>query len=121
MRALKMTMEDIIENPEAYGAPTLEQFMQRQNEPQEQRYVTVDQGATAFKMLVEKHRYFFRSSVGTYRCASLEEVQRIAASEGVRHQDLDFNPQVVPLGNGKCDIHVTYFRKPHPMGLILPR
>lgn len=73
------------------------------------------------KYLVQKQKYWYRTSDGKrFKCRTLEEVWKVAYNEGVSPADLDYDPQIVPQGNGKCNIHVTYFRKPNSMGLILP-
>lgn len=118
-------MSAIIADPKAFGAPTFEEFCNNKDKiinDHEQRYIAVDMGGTAIQMLVSKYKYFFRSmhTGKRYKCKTIDEVNKVAHSEGVSDKDLDYDPQIIPIGAGKCNIHVTFFRKPSTMGLILP-
>jgi hypothetical protein len=118
-------MQDILMNPEKYGAPTFAQFCKHKqdNEGKEdqKRYIAVQDGATSINWLVEKQKYFYLDSKGKrFKCKNLEEIERIAKSEGVSPRDLDYKPELIPQTTDKCHIHVTFFRKPYLPGFIIP-
>jgi hypothetical protein len=107
-------MADIVAHPEKYGAPTFEEFRKNPNKYMRgpEQSLTAVQNEGTIRNLVERHKYFFRSGSGiSYECKTLEEVQKVAHSEGVPTSLLDYDPQVVPLGNGKCEMKITFYRK----------
>jgi hypothetical protein len=67
----------------------------------------VDSGSQYLRHLVRRHIY----EIEGYRCRSLEEVERVARSQGIPLRELDYRPHIVPLGAGKCDILVRFVPK----------
>jgi hypothetical protein len=118
-------LEDITQNPHKYGAPTFEEFArqpQKYVRAMEQVMIAPDRGSSAIGHLVKTQKYFFRDGKGKiYDCKTLDAVHKVADSEGVHFTQLDYDPQVVPTGDGRCEIHVTFFRKPLVPGLMIPR
>lgn len=122
--SLQDDFAEILANPHKFGAPTFEEFCtapDKYRRAMEQVMVAPDMGTSAFPQLVKTQRYFFRDAAGkAHKCKTLDAVHKVAQSEGVTLDQLDYDPQVVPTGDGKCEIHVTFFRKPLVPGLIMP-
>lgn len=103
------TTQDIMENPEKFGAPTLEQFIQRRNFYQKQYdsvFGRIDLGGKISNRYTDKQLF----EIDGYRCKSLEEVERIARSEGI---DLDavaknYTAEFQPLGGGKATVLIRF-------------
>lgn len=102
-------MEDIKANPAKYGAPTFEEF-KRNPEKWTGRHddllSSADKGSQILKG-VQKHIY----EIEGYRCSTLEEVEKIAASQGIPIRSLDYRPELIPLGGGKANILVKFVSK----------
>lgn len=102
--------QKIFENPNYYGLPTFEEFSKNHEKymgRDDDAFGQVDQGSKQLNKHVQRHVY----EIEGYRCKSLEEVERVAASQGIRVNELDYKPQLMPLGGGKCDILVKFVSK----------
>lgn len=110
------TVEDILENPKAFGLPTFEEFVKNNGKirSEDAKFARIDKSSQVFRNGIRKHIYYFES----YRCRSLEEVQSICAREGVSITKLDVKPQIVPDRNDpdKCDIIIKFER---PLSMLL--
>lgn len=103
------TISDVIQNPEAYGAPTFDQFVKNRHHytsKDELLAESVDQGSKWFRRNVS-YRYYFLG----YRCDSLEQVERIAKSEGYTWSDLELKPELEKDEVGKVLFHVHFVPK----------
>ena len=67
---------------------------------------SADAGSKLVKT-VQRHIY----EIEGYRCKSLEEVERVAASQGIPLAQLDYRPCIVPQSGHKCDILVKFVPK----------
>lgn len=108
-------MNDIIENPHKFGAPTFEEFRKNPKlftRSKEAAFEAVDQSShlAGMRALIKKQKLFFLASNGKqYPCKSLEEVYQVAQAEGVDTSKIQYEPHVIPTGDGKCDIHVLFY------------
>ena len=107
-------IEEVMANPAALGLPTFEQFKRSPQFYKEKfgivkddDFACVDKADAKFKPLIKKQRYFFDG----FECKSLEEVERVANSNGVPIDQLKWAPEIVPLVGGKCEVHV-HFKTP---------
>lgn len=92
------------------GLPSFEEFKRNRNKwikQEDEDFGLVDQGPQSIKRCVQKHIY----EIEGYRCKSLEEVERVAASQGIPIHELDYRPQLIPMGAGKCDVLVKFVPK----------
>lgn len=104
------TFDEVMAEPESYGLPTFDQFVknaEKYNGRDDDRFAEADKGSTHLKGHVQRHIY----EIEGYRCRSLEEVERVAKSQGINIRELDYRPQVVPQGGGKCDLLVKFISK----------
>lgn len=104
------TLDELLENPTAYGLPTFDQFAKNQEKylgRDDDRFAEAEAGSRNLEKHVQRHIY----EIEGYRCKTLEEVERIAQSQGIKLRELDYQPQVVPLGGGKCDLLVKFVSK----------
>lgn len=100
---------EIFDNPTDYGMPTFEEFAQNREKymgNEDDRLREVDRGSQSMKN-VKRHIY----EIEGYRCKSLEEVERIAASQGINLRELDYRPEVTQAGAGKFDVIVRFVSK----------
>jgi exo-beta-1,3-glucanase (GH17 family) len=67
---------------------------------------SADKGSTILKD-VRRHVY----EIEGYRCNSLEEVERIAAQQGIALRELDYRPEMIQAGAGRYDIIVRFVSK----------
>jgi hypothetical protein len=106
----EINSQDIFDNPHEYGLPTFEEF---RKDPEkylgrdDDRLAEVSRGGENIREIVQRHIY----EIEGYRCKTLEEVERIAANQGIPLRELDYRPQVVPNSGGKCDILVRFVNK----------
>lgn len=101
---------EVFDNPTAFGLPTFEEFVRDQDkyiEREDARFAEVDRGSRNLDRHIQKHIY----EIEGYRCKTLEEVERVARSQGIPLKELDYKPQVVPSSAGKCDILVRFVSK----------
>lgn len=105
-----VTLEDIQQDPEKFGAPTFEQFKKNR-----ERYIgrddatlaIVDKGSNNLSGMLEKYVY----EIEGFRCKNLEEVERIAGDYGINLRDLDYRPELIPQGGGKAKMLIKFVSK----------
>ena len=103
-------LDDIYDDPTAFGLPTFDEFRRNSEKylgRDDDRLAEVSRGSTQLDKHVQKHIY----EIEGYRCKSLEEVERIALSQGIQLRELDYVPVVTPTSAGKCDVKVTFKRR----------
>ncbi len=102
--------QDLIRNPSKFGAPTFEDFKRNRSKylgHEEDTLRSADIGSIVFKKGLKKYRYELEG----YRCQSLEEVERVAKSQGIALSDLDYRPEFIPLGGGQAEMLVKFISK----------
>lgn len=103
-------MDEILSNPNAFGAPTFEQFKQNKQKylgSDEQTLENVDKGSFNLREVVDRYVY----EIEGFRCKTLEEVERIASDYGIPIKDLDYRPELLPQGGGKAKMLVKFVSK----------
>lgn len=103
-------IEEIMSDPTAYGLPTFEEFAKNSEKylgRDDEKLGLADAGSRNLEKHVQRHIY----EIEGYRCKTLEEVERIAKSQGIPLRELDYQPMVQPTGGGKCDILVRFVSK----------
>jgi hypothetical protein len=101
---------EVLENPHYYGLPTFEEFAKNSEKyvgREDDAFAQVDAGSKQLDRHVKKHIY----EIEGYRCKTLEEVEQVAKSQGIFSNGLEYQPQVIPLGGGRCDILVKFVSK----------
>lgn len=104
------SMDDILLNPEKYGAPTFEQFKKNRDKylgSEDQTLATVDKGSHNLNRVVNKYTY----EIEGFRCDSLEKVEQIAADYGIPLRSLDYRPELIPQGGGKAKMLIKFVSK----------
>jgi hypothetical protein len=104
------SQEDIIENPHKYGFPSFDEFKRNPEQwlgRDDESLAQADVGSTILNKTVRRHIY----EVEGYRCKSLEEVERVAASQGIPLRELDYRPVLQQAGAGKYEIVVRFMKK----------
>lgn len=102
--------DEIMANPEAFGMPTFAEFAKNPEKwlgRDDDKLAWADAGSRALEKHVQRHIY----EIEGYRCKTIEEVEKIASSQGIPLRELDYRPSVVPTGGGKCDILVKFVNK----------
>lgn len=110
-RMKEIKVNDIYEDPNKFGMPTFEEFKknpERWTGRSDDILSSVSEGGTAVKYLYRKQLY----EIEGYRCKSLEEVERVANSQGIKLKELDYRPQMIPQGGGHWDMLVKFVSKP---------
>lgn len=103
-------VSEVLENPSYFGLPTFEEYAKNAEQflgRDDEAFAQVDAGSKNLDRHVQRHVY----EIEGYRCKTLEEVERVAKSQGIELGSLDYAPQVMPLGGGKCDILVKFVSK----------
>jgi hypothetical protein len=104
------TFDELIANPEAYGLPTFDQFAKNTEKytgRDDDMFAEAEAGSRNLDRHVQRHIY----EIEGYRCKSLHEVERIAKAQGIPLRELEYKPQVIPQGAGKCDLLVKFVPK----------
>jgi hypothetical protein len=111
------SMEDIIENPAKYGAPTFEQYCANREKylgRKDEILGVVSAGSRVLGNVIMKQEY----EISGYKCRTLEEVERVANSEGIPLNELTIEPDLQYEGGNKGRLIVRFVRKARPSGLI---
>lgn len=104
------SLDELYDDPTAFGLPTFDEFRKNPDKymgREDDRLAEVDYGSRNLGKHVQRHVY----EIEGYRCKSLEEVERIAKSQGIELKELDYVPVVTPLGGGQCDLKITFMRR----------
>lgn len=105
-----VTFEEFSANPEAYGFPSFERYQKERDKfvgHEEEILASADKGSTNLNRTISRHVY----EIEGYRCKNLEEVERIAKSQGIDLRALDYRPELIQAGAGKFDIIVKFISK----------
>lgn len=103
-------VSEVLENPHAFGMPSFEEFAQNPEKymgRDDDKFSQADAGSQALGKHVQRHIY----EIEGYRCKNLEEVERVARSQGIPLRELDYQPEVIPTGAGKCNLLVKFVSK----------
>jgi hypothetical protein len=106
----RATNFDVANDPHKFGAPTFEEFKRNREKymgRDDDTLESAEKGSQTLKKYVKRYLY----EIEGYRCRTLDEVDRVATSQGIPIKDLDYRPTVVPLGGGKFDILVKFISK----------
>ena len=91
-------MDDISEYLKKAGFPSFDEFsrnVEKYMGRDDDRLAEVDRGHTdGLKKVVKRQIY----EIEGFRCKTLEEVERIAKDRGIPLKELDYRPQLIPLG-----------------------
>lgn len=99
--------DDILKMP---GVPTFEEFCKSPDKyrtREDEKFGLADKGSSNLNRHVQRHRY----EIEGYSCKNLEEVERVARAQGIPIEALDYQPEVIPQGGGKCDLLVKFVPK----------
>lgn len=112
------SFNDILDNPEAYGLPTFEDFQKnpaKWKRRPEDEINAIDRGDP---MLGCFQKYYIQTRTGRrYGPYSLELIESIAVDEGLNiHHDFIKDPQLRPDGSGGFYNEVTF--KPNPNAIV---
>lgn len=105
------SINDLYEDPKAYGIPTFEEFSRDPEKWLGKSTEVFDTAEIGFLGRERKNVRRHKFEIEGYRCATLEEVEKVALSQGIPLRELDYRPQMIPLGGGKCDILVKFVSK----------
>lgn len=100
---------DLMANPEKYGAPTFEQFKARRDHYKKNHntsFGNIERGGEIANRFTKKQIY----EINGYRCKTLEEVEKVALSMGLNLQTLsnNYQAQFLPLGGGQAEVLVKF-------------
>jgi len=109
------TVEDLLDNPTKYGAPTFEEFKRypdRYRKRDDDALSSADVGSSNLAHLVKKQFYFLKTASGrSIKCKTLEQVEHVAKQEGINLRLLEMRPELRQAGEGKFDVHVHFVTK----------
>lgn len=100
-------MDDIFDNPKKYGMPTFEEFSKNPDKwrkPPEEIFAQVDNGSQFLKNQISKYRF----ELFGHQTDKLEKLYDIVRDYGIPFTALKIEPQLIPLGGGKCDVLVKF-------------
>lgn len=104
-----MELDDILKDPKKFGLPTFDEFKKNPEKylPHGDVFAQVDEAGRALKPYLKKVIY----EIEGYRCKTLEEVERVARSQGIPIADLDYRAVAVPQSSYTCDVLVRFLPK----------
>lgn len=105
----EVQLQDIVDDPSKYGAPTFDEFRRHPEKwlgRADEKLISADQGSQVLGN-VQRHIY----EIEGYRCKTIEEVERVAKSQGIPLKELDYRAQLIPCGGGKADVLVKFISK----------
>lgn len=106
----EISFEELVRDPHKFGAPTFEEFKRNREKwlgRDDETLASAEKGSQTLREVVNRYIY----EVEGYRCKSLEEVERVAASQGIPLKELDYRPQVIPQGGGKWECVIKFVSK----------
>ena len=119
-QARKITVEDILANPNKFGAPTFEEFCanpSKWKKRTDDSMIMLTDGPEKFRKDLKKMKYF----VNNLELGSEEEVERALGDAGFTLEDIDMTKRdsalkkelkMVPVGGGlDHEYHVHFFTK----------
>ena len=102
---------DLVRDPTSYGAPTFAEFKRDKEKylgKRDDGFDQVDKGSGRLGKIAKKYKY----EIEGRQCKTLEEVEKIAHCElGIDIDALEYRPELIPLGGGKCDVLVKFVSK----------
>ncbi len=105
------SIEELTSNPNKFGAPTFEQYKADRDKylgRNDDTFNAIDKGSRSLGKVAVKHEY----EIEGFRCKSLEEVERVASEQlGINIDQLDYRPELIPQGGGKCNVLVKFISK----------
>lgn len=110
------TVQDILENPHDYGAPTFKEFCRNPDKFRKRKDHLFAQGDAGSKLLgkvVQKHIYYMDG----VKCESIEHAQRVMEDKGIDPSNLEMKIGLENIGGHKANAHVHYRPKRQ---IILP-
>lgn len=108
-RFKEVKIEDIIADPNKFGAPTFEQFCknpERFRGRPDDILSSADRGSSIISS-VQKQIY----EIEGVRCKTLEEVERVAGDMGISLKELDYRAELIPLPGQNSEILVRFVSK----------
>lgn len=109
-RFVENGLDEIIQNPNKFGAPTFEEFKRNKSKyvgRDDDSLAIVDKGSNNLCRVVENQIY----EIEGFRCKTLEEVERIAGDYGIPLRELDYRPELIPQGGGKAKMLIKFVSK----------
>lgn len=107
------TVEDLLEDPRKYGAPTFEDFRKgKYLKPQSEddKMGLLDNGPNRIRKQIRKMKWI----VNGFLCETAEDAEKVGASENIdMRKPL---PELVDIGNHMCDVYLKFNVK---KGLII--
>ena len=104
------SFDDLLENPSKFGAPTFDEFCRNPDKylgRDDDMLSRVDVGGKVMNNCTQRHIY----EIEGFKTRKLEEVDRFARDHGIPLRELDYRPEVIPTGAGKCDILIKFMSK----------
>lgn len=104
------SIEDLYEDPGAFGMPTFDEFRKNREKwlgRDDDTLACVSKGGEAANKKHSKHTY----EIEGYRCKTLEEVERVAREQGIALRSLDFRAIIVPQGAGRGELLIKFVSK----------
>jgi len=104
------TLEEIVADPKKFGLPTYEEYLKNPNLMPKNlsAFDSVDNGPQRLlKQHIQRVRYLWKG----YYFDKLEQVEKAITSDGHNPLDLDYQPELIPQGGGKCDVLVRFVVK----------
>lgn len=112
--SLDPSIEDVLTNPRKFGLPTFQDFASNPDRYREhwfgksdELFGYIDKGSEILNRYFSKVRFKFKN----YECDSLERVESVAKDEGLTIKELEFRPELIPQGGGKCELLAQFWPK----------
>lgn len=106
-----MDIVDIIVNNSKYGFMSFEEFKRNYNRLKDNKvnemFGWIDKGGEIIRPYLRKILY----EIEGYRCKTLEEVERVAKSQGIDLTSLDYQAVAIPQSSYKCDVLIRFLPK----------
>lgn len=104
------TLDEVIADPKKFGLPTFEEFKKNPKllKIRTDLFDSIDNGPQRLlKNHIQKIRYQWKG----YYFDKLEQVATAIENDGYDPKDLDYQPELIPQGGGKCNVVVRIVRK----------
>lgn len=103
-----MDKDEFFARPDKFGAPGFEEFKRSTakylGKGTEEIFDWVDNGSHMLNPYIKKYKF----EILGHRTDKLEKLYNIIRDYGIPFSQLEFQPELIPLGGGKCDVLVKF-------------
>jgi len=103
-------IEEVVQDPSKFGAPTFEQFRANYVKymgKEDDLFAKVERGSELLKTRIKKYKF----EVFGYKCKTLEDAEKVIRDYGFKINEMEMLPELIPQNSYDCDMLVKFVPK----------